>query len=345
MASEGVLPLSVIFRGAATLPLLCSLCFSARAQNLPITIAVDLTDVPRKMIRAELVIPVQPGPLTLLYAKWIPGEHSPSGPIDNLAGLTMAANGQDLPWQRDKINMYAFHVEVPEGVSSLNVKCDFLETAAAAGYSAGASTTASLAMLSWNEVVLYPEGRSAAEIEVRPSVKLPIDWQYGTALTLTGKTETTSTFSTVSLEQLIDSPVLAGRYFKEVPLAADIKPRHYLDLAADGPEDLKLRQETIDDFSNLVRETGPLFKSRHYGGYHFLVTLSDQVAHFGLEHHQSSDDRVPERTFLDDTLALVESDLLPHEFVHSWNGKYRRPAGLVTGNYDPPMQGRFTLGI
>jgi predicted metalloprotease with PDZ domain len=145
----------------------------------------------------------------------------------------------------------------------------------------------------------------------------------------------------VSLERLIDSPLLTGKYFVEIPLATEVTPKHFLDIAADGPEDLKLTPETINGYSNLVRETGALYQSRHYESYHFLVTASDQVAHFGLEHHQSSDDRVPERTFVDDNLLLLSADLLPHEFTHSWNGKYRRPAGLATGNYEDPMKGNL----
>jgi predicted metalloprotease with PDZ domain len=152
---------------------------------------------------------------------------------------------------------------------------------------------------------------------------------------------TATSFKTVSLEQLIDSPVLAGRWFRQIDLAPEVSPRHYLDLAGDGPEDIALSQDHIDQFSKLVRETGALYKSRHYNSYHFLVTLSDQVAHFGLEHHQSSDDRVPEKTFIDEGAFTEEGDLLPHEFTHSWNGKYRRPAGLATPNYQEPMKGNL----
>ncbi|HEX5234854.1 MAG TPA: M61 family peptidase [Silvibacterium sp.] len=307
----------------------------------PITLKVDITDAPRKIIHGRLTIPVKPGPLTLLYPKWIPGEHGPTGPIDNLAGLIITANGQQLPWVRDDVNMYAFRVTVPDGVSSLDVKLDFLATAAPTGFSAGASTSANLAMLSWNEVVLYPAGISPSELQVQPSIKLPADWQYGTALTKTSESNGEIEFAPVSLEMLIDSPLLTGRYFKEFPLAPEISPKHYLDLAADGPEDLAIKPEALEAFSKLVRETGALYKSRHYNSYHFLVTLSDQVAHFGLEHHQSSDDRVGEKTFLDDNLSYLDADLLPHEFTHSWNGKYRRPAGLATGNYSDPMKGNL----
>ena len=308
---------------------------SALAQS-PITLAVDLTDAPRKILHATETIPVQSGPLTLVYPKWIPGEHGPTGPIDNMAGFVITANGQRIDWQRDKLDMFAFHLTVPEGVTTLNVKLDFLVTAAAQGFSAGASTSASLALLSWNSVIVYPAGKSAANVMVTPSITLPFGWRFGTALE---PGASPLTFKTVSLETLIDSPVLTGRYFREIPLAPEITPKHYLDMAGDGPEDIALSDEHIAQFSKLVRETGALYKSRHYGSYHFLVTLSDQVAHFGLEHHQSSDDRVAEKTFTDDGAFLLNGDLLPHEFTHSWNGKYRRPAGLATPNYQEPMVG------
>ncbi len=312
-----------------------------QAQTQPIKVMVDVTDAPRKILHAQLTIPVHDGANTLVYPKWIPGEHGPTGPIDNLAGLKFMADGKEIAWRRDDVDMYAFHLNVPQGVTSLDVKLDFLATAAASGFSAGASTSANLAMLSWNEVALYPEGTNAADVMFAPSVKLPEGWQYGTALEKIGGGAVDPVFKTVSLEQLVDSPLLAGKYFREVPLAPEISPKHYIDLAADGPEDLELKPESLAAFGNLVRETGALYKSRHYGSYHFLVTLSDQVAHFGLEHHQSSDDRVPEKTFLDPDLELLSSDLLPHEFTHSWNGKYRRPAGLATPNYQVPMKGNL----
>ena len=310
-------------------------------QETPIHVTVDVTDAPRKIIHARLTIPVKSGPLTLVYPQWIPGEHGPTGPIDNLAGIVISANGHELAWQRDDVNMFAFHLTVPEGVTSLDVKLDFLATAAASGFSAGASTSANLAMISWNEVLIYPSGYRASDLKVRASAKLPPDWRYGTALTKVGNTDGAIDFETVSLEQLVDSPLLTGKYFREFPLAPDVTPKHYLDLAADGPKDLRIKPEALAAYSNLVRETGALYQSRHYSSYHFLVTLSDQVAHFGLEHHQSSDDRVSEKTFVDDNLALVTADLLPHEFTHSWNGKYRRPAGLATGNYEDPMKGNL----
>ena len=312
---------------------------SAQTQTQTITLAVNATDAPRRILHAEMTIPVQPGELTLVYPKWIPGEHGPTGPIVDFAGLKFSANGQPVKWQRDSVDMYAFHLTVPAGTTQLNAAADFLATAGASGFSAGASTSANLMLLSWNELVLYPQGKNAADVTIQPSLTLPSGWKDGTALMTTSTSGNTQTFAPVSLEQLVDSPVLAGLYFKEIALAPEVTPKHYLDLAADGPEDLAIKPDMQTAFDNLIRETGALYKSRHYNSYHFLVTLSDEVAHFGLEHHQSSDDRVPEKTFLDDNLALLSADLLPHEFTHSWNGKYRRPAGLATANYQEPMKG------
>lgn len=303
-------------------------------------LTVDLTDAPRKIIHAQLTMHVSPGPMTLLYPKWIPGEHGPTGPIDNLAGLVITADGQPVPWVRDSVNMYAFHVTVPPGVPTLHIKLDFLATATT-GFSAGASTSANLAVLSWNEVVLYPAGISPADLSVQPAVRLPQGWQYGTALTKTGEHQGNVEFAAVPLNMLIDSPLLTGRYFKEFPLAPTVTPRHYLDIAADGPEDLEIKPGALAAFNKLVLETGALYKSRHYHSYHFLLTLSDQVAHFGLEHHQSSDDRVNEKTLLDDNLFYLAANLLPHEFTHSWNGKYRRPAGLNHADFKDPMKGNL----
>jgi predicted metalloprotease with PDZ domain len=312
---------------------------TACAQTAPITLSVDLTDAPRKVLHATEVMPVSPGPLTLVYPKWIPGEHGPTGPIENMAGFFITANGQPVKWERDKVDMFAYHVTVPQGVTKLEMKIDFLASSALSGFSAGGSTSENLALLSWNTLLVYPDGTNASDVMFTPSITVPTGWQFGTALDKDGGSGLNTTFKTVSLEQLIDSPVLAGRYFREIALAPEIAPKHYLDMAADGPEELALSKDHIADFDRLVRETGALYKSRHYGSYHFLVTLSDEVAHFGLEHHQSSDDRVTANTFTDDREFVLDGLLLPHEFTHSWNGKYRRPAGLATSNYQKPMEG------
>ncbi len=307
--------------------------------NRPETIALDITNAPRKILRAQLTIPVHPGELTLVYPEWIPGEHGPTGPIDNFAGIAFSANGRAIPWRRDDVDMFAFHLSVPPGVTTLDAKMDFLATASPTGFSSGASTSANLCIVNWNQILLYPAGTAAKDVTFDPSIKIPEGWKFGTALSTVATEGTVTRFRPVALNQLVDSPVLAGRFFREIPLAPEITPKHFLDMAADGPEDLNINSDEVNAFSNLVRETGALYASRHYTSYHFLLTLSDSVAHFGLEHHQSSDDRVDARTFLDDDLTLLAGDLLPHEFTHSWNGKYRRPAGLATSNYQQPMKG------
>jgi predicted metalloprotease with PDZ domain len=326
--------------GVATIP------GAGQAMSSPMTLHVDLTDAPRKLIHATQTMTVTPGDLTLVYPKWIPGEHAPDGPIDNQAGLVFTCGGAEgtrVDWRRDRLEMFAYHLTVPAGCMTLTIRQDFLATAPATGFSAGASTSENLALLSWNTTVMYPDGMNAADVRVTPSLTVPSAWQFGTALRKTntpaGEAATyTANFETVSLESLVDSPVLAGKYFKEIPLAPEVTPKHYLDIAADGPEELELPPARIENFSRLVRETGALYQSRHYREYHFLVTLSDSVAHFGLEHHESSDDRIPGKTFIENERFVLAADLLPHEFTHSWNGKYRRPAGLATPNYQKPMQ-------
>ncbi len=333
-------------RTLAFLVLLTGALASAAGQPSPITLSVDLRDSPKKILHATETIPVSPGPLTLAFPKWIPGEHMPSGPIQNQAGLFITANGQPVLWQRDPVEMFSYHLTVPAGVTSLQLKMDYLATPSG-GFTAGGSTSANLAVLSWNTLVMYPytgPTMKVSDVLVTPSIRLPMGWRYGTALETDDATPGDDMhFHTVSLEQLVDSPVLTGLFFREVELAPELAakgaPKHFLDMAADGPEDVLLSQAHIDQFSRLVRETGALYKSRHYASYHFLVTLSDQVAHFGLEHHQSSDDRVEPTTFINDTKFTLDGLLLPHEFTHSWNGKYRRPAGLATPNYQVPMVG------
>ena len=319
---------------------------AGQSASSPTTLHVDLTDAPRKLIHSTETMTVTPGELTLVYPKWIPGEHAPDGPIDNQAGLVFTCGGPEgtrVDWRRDRLEMFAYHLTIPAGCTTLTIRQDFLATAPATGFSAGASTSDNLALLSWNTTVMYPDGMNAADVKVTPSLKVPSAWQFGTALRKTntpageGATYTVG-FETVSLETLVDSPVLAGKYFKEIPLAPEVTPKHYLDIAADGPEELELPPARIENFSRLVRETGALYQSRHYRDYHFLVTLSDSVAHFGLEHHESSDDRIPGKTFTEDDRFVLAADLLPHEFTHSWNGKYRRPADLATPNYQKPMQ-------
>ncbi len=228
----------------------------AGAQTAPITLSVDLTDAPRKILHATEGMPVTAGPLTVVYPKWIPGEHGPTGPIENMAGFFITANGQPVKWERDKVDMFAYHLTVPQGVTKLEMKIDFLASSSLSGFSAGGSTSENLALLSWNTLLVYPADTNASEVMFTPSVTVPAGWKFGTALDKDGGSGQMTTFKTVSLEQLVDSPVLAGRYFREVTLAPEITPKHYLDMAADGPEQVELSKQHIAEFDRLVRETG-----------------------------------------------------------------------------------------
>jgi predicted metalloprotease with PDZ domain len=311
----------------------------AQPQDSPILLRVDLSDAPRRLIHAHLQIPVNAGPLTLEYPQWIPGDHRPTGPIDNLAGLFIRANGQDLPWRRDDVDMYGIHVEVPPGVSRLEVSLDFLATPGDTGSDMDAATSINMTVLEWNAVILYPAHIPVAQIPIAASLTLPAGWKFGTALSVASQAGVEASFAPVSVEQLVDSPVIAGRYFREFPLAPDMTPKHYLDVAGDAPQDIDLKPEFLASVSQLVREARALYASRHYETYHFLLSLSDIVRSEGLEHHQSSDNGVQEHGLSDPRLAVLNAELLPHEFTHSWNGKYRRPVGLATPDYAAPMKG------
>jgi len=304
----------------------------------PIRLAVDTTHAPQKIIHAHLQMPVQPGPLVLRYPEWIPGEHMPDGPIVNVAGLKFVANGKMLPWRRDLLDMFEFHLEVPPGTTSLDIDLDFLLSEDTSGYTADASATAFLNLVSWNQVVLSPAGYAAKDLTFVPSLRLPAGWKFGTALPGAKQNGDIVEFAPVPLATLVDSPVIEGRYFRVIDLAPGQTPPHEMDIAADSEAALAMPPETEKAFRKLVAETGALFGIRHYRDYHFLLSLSDNVAHFGLEHHESSDDRSDERSLTDDAARVYFADLLPHEFVHSWNGKFRRPADLLSPDYHQPMK-------
>jgi predicted metalloprotease with PDZ domain len=305
----------------------------------PIILHVDLTDAPRHILHAHEQIPVAAGPLELEYPKWIPGDHRPTGPIDNLAGLFIRSNGKDIPWRRDEVDMYGVHLTVPEGVTSLDISYDFLAVPGGTGSDEDDATSANMAVLEWNSVVLYPANTPVADIPITASITVPDGWKSGTALTPAQQSGNETSFKTVSLYTLVDSPFITGRYFREIPLAPEITPKHYLDVAGEAPEDVDIKPAVLDSFSRLVREASSLYQSHHYETYHFVLSLSDTVRSEGLEHHQSSDNGEPEHGLSDESLLMLDADLLPHEFTHSWNGKYRRPIGLATPDYATPMRG------
>jgi len=305
-----------------------------------ITIALDATDAPRKIFHAQLTIPAAPGTLTLYYPKWIPGEHAPSGPVIDLAGLKFTGNGQLLKWRRALDDNWTVLVEVPAGVQEVHASLDFLSPVSGneALFSAGASATEKLALISWNQVLLYPKGWTADQLTYSASVRLPPGWKFGTPLPVASQTGDEIQFSPVSLYTLVDSPVITGEYLRIVPLNPGQTPPVEMDIAADSAADLDAPPEVWEGYRNLVKQATALFGATHYRDYHFLYTLSDHVAHFGLEHHEANDSRTNERTMVDPELRIAHASLLSHEYVHSWNGKYRRPADLTTSDYQQVMQ-------
>ncbi len=304
-----------------------------------ISLTVDATQVQEKILRTHMMIPVKPGPLTLYYPKWIPGEHGPDGPIANLTGLKFMANGKVVPWQRDLLDVFTFHVDVPAGTSELEASFDYIEPSGSGFATASSSATDKLVVVSWNQNVLYPAGAPAAKITFDAKLILPEGWKFGTPLEIENQSGKEVAFKPVSLERLVDSPVIAGEYYRAIDLTPPGEPIHHeIDIVADSEAALAMSPEVQKEMTNLVAEAGKLFGSRHYRDYHFLLTLSDHVAHFGLEHHECNDSRLPERVLLSPNAAESLGGLLAHEYAHSWSGKYRRPADLATPDYEVPME-------
>ncbi len=310
----------------------------ARSETAPqaLRVFVDATEAPRGILHARIEIPARPGALTLHYPKWIPGEHGPTGPIADLAGLRLTADGRAVPWERDLVDMYAIHCMVPNGAKRLEVALDALQSTPGS-FSSGSSTTSELAVLNWNQLLVYPTVSSTDHLSVTAHLRLPPGWKLGTALDRTGEDDGEIVFAPVSLTTLVDSPVLAGAHHRRVDLSPGQTPPHAIDIACDSEAGLAASPELVAAWRRLVNEGEALFGARHYGRYDFLLTLSDNVAHFGLEHHESSDDRLWEHTLVDEQLRKATASLLPHEYVHSWVGKYRRPVGLVRSDFQKSM--------
>ena len=300
-------------------------------------LAVDATDLDHRVFRVREEIPVAAGPLTLLYPQWLPGNHGPRGPVDKLAGLTITAGGKTLTWSRDTSDVYAFHVDVPQGVTTLDVEFQFLSPQDSA--QGRVVMTPDMLNLQWNVVVLYPAGHYASRINVAPSAKLPSGWKFAAALDGSGATASDGSvaFKPVSLEVLVDSPMIAGRWYKQVELDPGAKVPVRLDIIADEAKDLEFTDAQIKPHRELVQQAYKLFGSHHYDHYDFLFTLSDELSHNGLEHHRSSEDGTDPGYFTQWNAKVGSRDLLSHEYAHSWNGKFRRPADLATPNFNVTM--------
>ncbi|NYF22743.1 putative metalloprotease with PDZ domain [Xanthomonas sp. JAI131] len=328
----------------APLLLAATVAFQASAQTAPpqdvpfagtLKIDVDATDLAHRIFRVRTTMPAVPGPMTLLYPQWIPGNHSPTGPIDKLAGLVIKANGQVLPWKRDQFDVYAFKVEVPQGASEIVAEFQFLSSQ---GDGQGrVMMTPELLNLQWNTTALYPAGYYARNIKAQASVTLPPGWSYATALETATRVGDTVTFKPIDFDDLVDSPMFAGKYYKRIALDAGGKAPVYLNVFADEAKSLEARPEQIKAHAALVQQMDKLYGARHFDHYEFLLALTEKLGGIGLEHHRSSENSGPLNYFTEWDKSWDRRDLLAHEFNHSWNGKYRRGADLATPNFNVPM--------
>nr|WP_295670207.1 peptidase M61 [Sphingomonas sp.] len=308
-----------------------------QARDIPypgtMTIAVDATDVTRGIFTVKQTIPVSAaGPMTLLYPKWLPGAHSPRGEIEKLAALVITANGKPVPWTRDPVDVFAFHIEVPKGARVLDIDLKFLS--ATKSDQGRIVMTPNLLSLQFNSMSLYPAGYFTRQIPVKAVVKYPEGWSAASAVSAKVAGSTYS-YDKTNYEVLVDSPVLAGRYSRKVPLS----PRVNLNIFADTPEELAATPEQIDLHKNLVTQAVKTFGAQHYDTYEFLFSISDQLGGIGLEHHRSSEDGVTPGYFTKWADGPARRNLLPHEYTHSWDGKFRRGADLWTPDYRTPMRG------
>jgi len=303
----------------------------------PIVVHVDASRAVQGLLAVNEHVPVASGPLTLVYPKWIPGEHSPSGPIPNVAGLHVSAGGRPIGWTRDPVDMYAIRLDVPAGAASIDVSFVYLG-ANVGNYSTARLSTPNLLSLTWNKVILTPKVADYATQQIALSLTLPgADWKYATALDTLSHAGAEVSFTTVTQEMLIDSPLDAGINARTWHLGKFEGAPVELAAFADTPDQLDVPDATIQKLRNLVTQMHGLYHWRHFDRYTFLLTLSDVMPGEGVEHHQSSDDGSA-GDFLSDSSALVaDGDLLSHEWNHSWNGKYRRPADLATRNLQDPM--------
>jgi predicted metalloprotease with PDZ domain len=319
---------------ASTLLLAAS---AAAAQQPPIQITADLTDAPRKFFHAEIDIPVHSGPLALTAAAWVPGHHATKNTDNDITGLVFTANGNTIPWRRDDVDLYQFHLSVPAGVTSLHAHLDYIVNIKA---------TNDLAVLEWEDLMLYPAGIPVRQIAIQPSVIVPAGWGVATSLKplaggdpehpVDGKVH----YAATTVETLEDSPIFTGVHFREYPLATTPKPV-FIDVFGDNPEDIELRPNVIADLQHLVPEAVAMYSSTHYDSYHFLLTLTKNGPYGGLEHHESSDNSLPNASLANDDNLAIGGPVLSHEYTHSWNGKYRRPAGLATPDFATPMKGEL----
>jgi predicted metalloprotease with PDZ domain len=302
-----------------------------------IRLTVDATDLAHAIMTVHETVPVAgAGPMVLQLSRWLPGNHAPSGSIDKLAGLIITANGKRIEWVRDPVDVFSFHVDVPADVAALDLAFQFLSPVSTR--EGRVVMTPEMLNIEWNNVALYPAGYFSRDIQIQPTVKLPDGWTPATALETDSIAGPVTSYKTTTFNTLVDSPLIAGKYFEKFDLDPGGPARVTLDVIADRPSQLVASAEQIAVHKALVQQAYKLFGSHHYDHYDFLFSLSDRMGGAGLEHHQSSEDGVKPTYFTEWEKSPSMRDLLAHEYTHSWNGKFRRPADLWTPTFNVPMR-------
>lgn len=300
-----------------------------------IRMTVDASDIDRQIIRVRETITGPKGDVVLLYPQWLPGTHSPEGPIERLTGLRITAHGASIAWTRDAVNVYAFHVRAPSG-GAIDVEFEYMSPTSP--HMGPTEVSRDILMLEWSSLILYPAGYFAREIPVQAELALPAGFELASALETDSQDAGRVRFKRTTVETLVDSPLYAGRYVSRIDLDPGSAVPVRMNLFADRADLLAVKPEQIDMHRALVKQAYKLFGSHHYAHYDFLYSLSDKIRSIGLEHHQSSEDGMPATVFTEWAKQPWGRDLLPHEYTHSWNGKFRRPADLWTPNYNVPMR-------
>jgi predicted metalloprotease with PDZ domain len=324
-----------IFAGAVALAASLSSISEAQTPAGPVALTVSLPNPAQKLLYVDEVMPVQPGPLTLYYPKYIPGDHAPDGPIGTMMGLQITADGKRVAWQRDEVDMFTFHLTVPAGADRIDIRFQFPDQE---------RVTPHLVDLTWDHMALYQAGSPTKDQIFQPVLVIPAGWRYGSALRTEQREGERIAFKPVPFNTLVDSPVIAGQFFRELDLTPAGSPvRRYLDMVGDNASALKISEAQISDYRHLIEQAQALFHSHHYDDYHLLLVLSDFTSHGGLEHHRSSDDRARSgsKMFADPDHFMLDASLLPHEYTHSWNGKFMRPAGLWQPDFEQPERARM----
>ena len=325
--------------GTPALPVALAPIPAAKDEAYPgvIKLHVDATDIDRRLIQVRQTIPVSgAGPLILFYPQWIPGNHGPVGPVANVGGLTFTANGQRLEWVRNTVQPWAYQIEVPAGVSEVDVAFQWLTPIE--GSQGRVVVTPEMLNIQWEKALLYPAGYYSRQITFQPTLKLPQGWNYGAGLDTVSFENGTATFAPITLEHLADSPVFAGAHYRQIDLDPGGRSPVRLNVVADDAKMLEVSDEHIQLHRNLVQQADRLFGARHYDHYNFLLAVTDKLGGIGLEHHRSSENSVDVKYFTDREATLADRDLLGHEYTHSWNGKWRRPADQLTPNLNEPLQ-------